>query len=62
MRISTAQGSTESGGTEHTLTGLPNTSAIDDILRAKMTRHGVSGAFEPSPTTLYIWVVDSVAV
>ena len=62
MRISTTQGSTKIGRTEHMLIGLPITSVIDDILRAKMTRHGVSGAPEPSPTALYRWVVDSAAV
>ena len=62
MHISNTQGSTKISGTEHMLNGLPNTSVIDDILRAKMTRHGVPRASDPSPTTLYRWVVDSVAV
>ena len=62
MRTSNTQGSTKVGRTEHMLIDLPTTSLIDETLRAKMTRHGVSGASEPSPTTLYRWVVDSVAV
>ena len=32
MRISITLESTKSGGIEHTLTDLPNTSVIDDIL------------------------------
>ena len=62
MRISNTQWSTKIGGTKDMLNGLPNASVIDDILRAKMTRHGVSRASEPSPTMLYRWVVDSVVV
>ena len=62
MRISNTQWSTKIGRTELMLTGLPNTSVIDDISREKMTQHGLSRASEPSSTTLYRKVVDSVAV